>query len=171
MTKTQFWLSQGAVKAARRLRIVQIRAYEIHHIEQIINDYNDAEAKYNDIESMYYTTYVLNENARQFITELEKKIPTSVTVDSFSSTNDGVSMPCTSTSYDAIADFIMQLKTIDCVDNAYVATISKNEEEGDITYTFTVTVNYVPTMEDPATEETADTDTAETETTEADTAE
>lgn len=96
---------------------------------------------------MYYTTYQLNENARQFISELESKIPTSIVVSSFSSDNNGVSMPCVSTSYDAIADFIMQLKTIDCVDNAYVASISKKDTDGEITYEFTVTVNYVPMME------------------------
>lgn len=41
----------------------------------------------------------------------------------------------------------MQLKTIDCVDNAYVASISKKDTDGEITYEFTVTVNYVPMME------------------------
>ena len=45
--------------------------------------------------------------------------------------------------------FIMQLKTIDCVDNAYVASISKKDTDGEITYEFTVTVNYVPMMENP----------------------
>ena len=123
----------------------------VSDIEQIINDYNDAEAKYNDIESMYYTTYVLNENARQFISELEEKMPSEITISSFSTSDSGVTLPCTSTSYDAIADFIMQLKTIDCVDNAYVASISKSEDEsGQITYTFSVSVNYVPMMQDPA---------------------
>ena len=97
----------------------------IKDIEDIINKYDAATAQYIDIESMYYTTYQMNENARQFISELEAKIPSSIYIKSFSSTNDGVSMPCVSTSYDAIADFIMQLKTIDCVDNAYVANISK----------------------------------------------
>ena len=75
-------------------------------------------------------------------------------------------MPCVSTSYDAIADFIMQLKTIDCVDNAYVASIQKDNEEGQITYNFTVTVNYVPMMEDPAPETSQDT-TEAADTTEA----
>lgn len=78
-------------------------------------------------------------------------------------------MPCTSTSYDAIADFIMQLKTIDCVDNAYVASISKNELNGEVTYEFSVTVDYVPMMEDPAaaTDDAGDAETTEAETTEA----
>ncbi len=139
----------------------------VSDIEDIINQYNEAEAKYNDIESMYYSTYILNENARQFITELEKKMPSEITISSFSTSDSGVTLPCTSTSYDAIADFIMQLKTIDCVDNAYVASISKAvDEAGQETFTFSVSVEYVPMMEDPAaaTEDGADA-TTDTETT------
>lgn len=122
----------------------------VSDIEQIIDEYDAAQAKYTDMESMYYTTYQLNENAREFISELEAKIPTAVVVTGFTSDNNGVSMPCTSTSYDAIADFIMQLKTIDCVDNAYVASITKQDSDGEVTYEFSVTVNYVPMMQDPA---------------------
>ena len=122
----------------------------VSDIEQIIDEYDAAQAKYTDMESMYYTTYQLNENAREFISELEAKIPTAVVVTGFTSDNNGVSMPCTSTSYDAIADFIMQLKTIDCVDNAYVASIKKQDSDGEVTYEFSVTVNYVPMMQDPA---------------------
>lgn len=139
----------------------------VSDIEEIINQYNEAEAKYNDIESMYYSTYILNENARQFISELEKKMPSEITISSFSTSDSGVTLPCTSTSYDAIADFIMQLKTIDCVDNAYVASITKNvDEAGQETFTFSVSVEYVPMMEDPAaaTEDGADA-TTDTETT------
>ena len=145
----------------------------VSDIEDIINQYNEAEAKYNDIESMYYSTYILNENARQFITELEKKMPSEITISSFSTSDSGVTLPCTSTSYDAIADFIMQLKTIDCVDNAYVASISKSvDEAGQETFSFSVSVEYVPMMENPAaatddgTDATTDTEAVE-ETTEA----
>ena len=77
-----------------------------------------------------------------------------------------MTLPCTSTSYDAIADFIMQLKTIDCVDNAYVASISKSvDEAGQETFTFSVSVEYVPMMEDPAaaTDDAATTDTETTD--------
>ncbi len=139
----------------------------IKDIEDIINNYDIAVAQYTDIESMYYTTYQLNENARQFIAELEEKMPSSIYITGFNSTNNGVTMPCVSTSYDAIADFIMQLKTIDCVDNAYVASIAKDDAEGEITYEFSVTVNYVPMMEDPLltneTEEAGETTETETE--------
>jgi Tfp pilus assembly protein PilW len=63
----------------------------VSDIEQIIDEYDAAQAKYTDMESMYYTTYQLNENAREFISELEAKIPTAVVVTGFTSDNNGVS--------------------------------------------------------------------------------
>lgn len=141
----------------------------IADIEQIIADHDKAQAEYMDVIAMYNATYQLNENVRTFISELESKIPTTVVVTGFTSTNDGVNIPCVSADYDSIADFIMQLKTIECIDDAYVATISKGVDEatGQISYNFSVTAVYVNTnpnallgAEEEATEETTE-ETAE----------
>ncbi|MBR3600149.1 MAG: pilus assembly protein PilM, partial [Lachnospiraceae bacterium] len=114
-------------------------------IEQIIVDLEASRAQVLDVTTMVGTTYHLNENAREFITELENKIPTSVIVKGFTSSDAGVSIPAVSTSYDAIADFIMQLKTMDCISDAYVASISESYDENTDTYeySFTVTATYV----------------------------
>ncbi len=123
-------------------------------IEQIIADWEASNAKVNDALLMTASTYHLNENARTFISQLEEKIPTSVVITSFSSTDSGVVIPAVSTSYDAIADFIIQLKTMDCISDAYVSSISESEntDTGELTYNFTVTASYVM----PVTEETAE---------------
>ncbi len=142
----------------------------ISDIEQIIKDHDQAKAEYMDVVTMYNATYQLNENVRTFISELESKIPTTVVVTGFTSTNDGVNIPCVSADYDSIADFIMQLKTIECIDDAYVASIAKRFDEatGQESYEFSVTAIYVntnpkallatdeATAEEPATEETAE---------------
>lgn len=141
----------------------------ISDIERIITEHDQAKAEYMDVVAMYNATYQLNENVRTFISELESKIPTTVVVTGFTSTNDGVNLPCISADYDSIADFIMQLKTIDCIDDAYVAAISKRVDDitGDVSYDFTVTAVYVnknpkaliaadEAAEEPATEETAE---------------
>lgn len=114
-------------------------------IEQIIADRDAAKANYENALMMTATTYQLNENAREFIAQLEDKIPTTVTIESFRSTNDGVTIPAISTSYDAIADFIMQLKTIDVISDAYVDSIKEEEDDitGEVTYKFTVTASFV----------------------------
>ncbi len=118
----------------------------ISDIEQVVNEMNAAEARYVDVATMYNTTYSLNENVRVFISQLESKIPTNVVVSSFSSAADGITIPAVSTSWDGVADFIMQLKTIDCIDDAYVSSISKSVDDGgEVTYNFTATAVYVDT--------------------------
>lgn len=116
----------------------------IADIEQIIKEHDQAQAELIDITAMYMATYQLNENMREFITQLESKIPTTVIVSGFNSANEGVSIPCVSTDYDSIADFIVQLKTMECIEDAYVASIAKRVSEGTetVTYEFTVTCVY-----------------------------
>lgn len=142
----------------------------ISDIEQIIADHDQAKAEYMDVIAMYNATYQLNENVRTFISELESKIPTTVVVTGFTSTNDGVNIPCVSADYDSIADFIVQLKTIECIDDAYVASIAKRVDEstGQLSYEFTVTAIYVNTnpkafleTEEEATEAPEETSTEE----------
>ena len=110
----------------------------ISDIEQIIADHDQAKAEYMDVIAMYNATYQLNENVRTFISELESKIPTTVVVTGFTSTNEGVNIPCVSADYDSIAD---------CIDDAYVASIAKKVDEstGQLSYEFTVTAIYVNT--------------------------
>ena len=143
----------------------------ISDIERIIQEHDQAKAEYMDVVAMYNATYQLNENVRMFISELEAKIPTTVVVTGFTSTNDGVNIPCVSADYDSIADFIMQLKDIACIDDAYVASISKriDDSTGQESYEFTVTAIYVNTNpkallavdEEEAAEETSTEETAE----------
>ncbi len=126
-------------------------------IEQIIADWEASNARLQDAVLMTGSTYQLNENAREFISQLEEKIPTSVVIKSFSSSNSGVTIPAQSTSYEAIADFIMQLKTMDCISDAYVASISEAKNDaGEITYDFSVTAVYTVPAADEATEEVAE---------------
>lgn len=125
-------------------------------IEQIIADYDESAAVVNDAIAMNTATYDLNENASTFIAELESKIPADTIVGSFSSSTAGVSFPATSTSYDSIADFIIRLKEIECIDNVYVGSVSEGvDDNGTKTYSYSVTCVYVNTnvVEEAATPE------------------
>ncbi|MBQ9277764.1 MAG: pilus assembly protein PilM [Lachnospiraceae bacterium] len=118
----------------------------ISDIEQIVNEMNAAQMRYTDVATMYNTTYSLNENARTFISQLEAKIPTNVIISSFTSTAENIIIPAVSTSWDGVADFIIQLKSIDCISDAYVSSVTKTvSETGDVTFNFTATAVYVDT--------------------------
>lgn len=133
--------------AQERKEEVEADIARISDIEQIYNDYLAAQATYNDIATMYMSTYQLNENLRTLVSELEEKIPTGVHLTGFSASSGGVSLPCEASSYEAMADFIVQLKTIECIDDAYIGSYTKNidEQTGEIVFTFTATAVYVDT--------------------------
>ena len=87
----------------------------------------------------------------EFINNLEDKIPTNINLLSFSSDDSSISIPGVASSYDDIADFIMNLKTIKCIDDVYVSSISqelevgpgaKNVTDGTSTFNFTLTCVY-----------------------------
>ena len=71
-------------------------------------------------------------------------------VTDYSSNADGVTLAGTASSYDSIAKLIIQLKQIECIENAFVSSIdeAENQETGEIDYTFSLKCNYVSMVEE-----------------------
>ena len=121
----------------------------IADIDQIISDYDAVVAKYKDIKMMYDQTRTLNENFNMLFDDLEKNQPKEVSIQSFNSSDGGVNIGATAKSLDAIAKFIIQLKKIECIDNAFVPSYTENVDDAvNKTYTFTVTDNFVSMVQD-----------------------
>lgn len=121
----------------------------IADIDQIISDYDAVVAKYKDIKTMYDQTRTLNENFNMLFDDLEKNQPKDVSIQSFNSSDGGVNIGATAKSLDAIAKFIIQLKKIECIDNAFVPSYTEDvDDAGNKTYTFTVTANFVSMVQD-----------------------
>ena len=121
----------------------------IQYIDDIITQYDAANAKYDDIKIMYDTTRTLNENFNMFIDNLEGCIPKDVAVDQYSSNEGDVSISGTSTSYDAIAKFVIELKKLDCISDAFVSDVAEEESDiGENTFKFNVTCQFVSMVEE-----------------------
>ncbi len=119
---------------------------KISDIEQIIAEWETINASYTSAVAMEDSMYQLNENVRNFIQALEEIMPSDVKLTgAVASNNSGVSFACTSTSYDSAADFIVQLKALPYLTNVSVPSIAKSEDgtTGEMTYTFTVSANYI----------------------------
>lgn len=148
-------LEKKAFEATKAYLLQQISEKE--YIEQIIAEHDAAVAKADDIESMTRGTYALNEQCLEVIGSLEDKTPKNVTVLSFTADEYQISFPCEATEYDEIADFIVNLKTISTIEDAYVSSISSADDEtGNRTFSFTVTCNYTDPYAAEAVEETED---------------
>lgn len=151
---------------------VQRQVEAISDIEEIISEYETARGTYNDLMTMYASTYQLNENVRMCIDELENKIPSGVYITGFSSTNSGFSVPAVAASYEDMAEFMIQLKEIPCIQDAYIGGYSKSVDEntGEMTFTFSVTAKYVdnnPYVLDEGIEGDADAEASDAETSDA----
>jgi type IV pilus assembly protein PilM len=116
----------------------------IADIEAIKHAYEKQMAETADILSMSRSTYVLNEQARQLIDDLEKICPKDIILGSFTANSGGISFPITSASYDSIAQFIMGLKELDEIENVYISSLTQAKDEGsdEAIFTSAVTCNY-----------------------------
>lgn len=119
------------------------RISEESSIEDIYNAYNTAKSQYDNYQNMYQYTNTPNEGLKNFIEEMEEKMPSDITVESFSSTGSQVSFSMRVTSKSAAANTIMQLRTFDSL--ATVTTTGIDEAEDG-----TVSMSVACTYADPA---------------------
>ena len=131
-------------KAQSQLDQVNRDIEAIKDIEQIVQAHDAAESTYMDAQNMYSYTENLNENVGTLITELEDKMPKSISLNSFTSSASGVSFSGNAKTYEDIAAFAINLKDIECIDNTFIQTVTENTEVegGTPTYDFTVSCIY-----------------------------
>lgn len=119
------------------------RISEESSIEEIYSAYTNAKAQYDNYQNMYQYTNTPNEGLKNFIEELEEKMPSDITVENFSSTGTQVSFSMRVGSKSAAANTIMQLRTFESL--ATVTTTGIDEAEDG-----TVSLSVLCTYSDPA---------------------
>lgn len=137
-------LVQKALATAEKAR-VEADIAAIQDIQQIYNDYLTSQATYNDMLTLYDSTKISNEYMMEFWNKLEEIIPTNVNVTSITSSSSSVTLGMKSTDYDSIAKLVIELRDIDCIQDAFIANITeaKDDATGGIVYVYNVTCNYV----------------------------
>lgn len=147
--------------AEREKQDLENQIASIQDIENVITEYEQTQSKLADMQALYDSTVTPNEQLLDFILALEDKMPSDLTLDALSCDPDSISFTCKAPDYDSLVKFIMQAKTISCVENIYTSSISKEEDEesGKISYTAQFTCNYVQSQ--TATDDVADTTQAQ----------
>lgn len=115
------------------------RIAEEQSIEDVYAAYNNAKSQYDNFQSMYAYTNTPNEGLEAFIQEMEEKMPSSITVETFSSTGSQVSFSMRVASKSEAANTLIQLRTFDSLSS--VTTMGIDEGE-DGTVTMSVTCTY-----------------------------
>lgn len=117
----------------------------IQDIEQIYNDYLNSVAEYGDMLTLYDSTKISNEYMMEFWNTLEESVPKNVNVLDITSASGGISIAMESADYDSIARLCIDLREVDCIENAFISSVTEatDEETGVVVYRYTVTCNYI----------------------------
>ena len=122
----------------RDMEQIQQRIDEESSIEEIYQTYNQAKAQYENFQYMYQYTNTPNEGLVAFIEEMEEKMPSHMTVESFSSTGTEVSFALRVTNKSEAANTLMQLRTFESLSDVTTTGLDQ-EEEGALKMTVTCT--------------------------------
>lgn len=119
---------------------------ELSPIREVYAQRDAAYKKYQHVLYMYDQTSNRNYQLNMLITELENRLPASMTVSSLTSDENYVTMNITTDSKISIAEMIMQLKQISSITDVNVASLIEDEDEGsgNKLVTFAVTCVYKP---------------------------
>lgn len=104
------------------------RIAEESSIEAVYNAYNNVKLQYENYQNMYQYTNTPNEGLRNFIEEMEEKMPSDITVESFSSTGTQVSFSMRVTSKAAAANTLIQLRTFESLATVVTTGIDETED-------------------------------------------
>lgn len=104
------------------------RITEESSIEDIYNAYNTAKGQFENYQNMYQYTNTPNEGLKNFIEEMEEKMPSDITVESFSSSGTQVSFSMRVTSKSAAANTLMQLRTFESLATVTTTGIDESED-------------------------------------------
>ena len=107
--------------------------------ETIYNEYKSMKEKYSQYEQMYNFTNTPNESLVALLQELEQKMPSTLVIDSFSSTGTGVSFAVEVANKKEAANTLMQLRKFESLNS--VATTGTSEDDSGIV-TMSVSANY-----------------------------
>lgn len=121
---------------------------QIKDIDNIVAEYDAAQAKYVDMYNMYRMTENLNENAITFIGELEKCTPKNIAISSFSSNESSIAILGIADNYHDVAKFVQELREISCISDAFITSIveERERESGTIRYSFNLECVFVETQ-------------------------
>ena len=122
------------------------RVTEESSIEDIYNTYTAAKGQYENYQNMYDYTNTPNDELKAFLEEMEEKMPSDITIETFSSSGTEVSFSMRVSSKSEAADTLIQLRTFDSLATVTTTGIEQ-AEDGSVTMTVTCTYADPATMD------------------------
>ena len=121
------------IKFALKKADVDFKKQQISNLqiaEDIANKYEETLNAYNTVKSFTDTTHTNNVVLLQFMNDLEMILPTGTTINGLNANDGIVSFTVSSTSKEAVANFIIEMKKLDYVSSFNIPSISVKQIDG-----------------------------------------
>ena len=121
------------IKFALKKADVDFKKQQISNLqiaEDIANKYEETLNAYNTVKSFTDTTHTNNVVLLQFMNDLERILPTGTTINGLNANDGIVSFTVSSTSKEAVANFIIEMKKLDYVSSFNIPSISVKQIDG-----------------------------------------
>lgn len=142
-----FYLARD--KASNENIVLKNHINELAYVEEVINENLSAKADSDWVNKALALTKSENNNLRNFIEELEVKMPSDIRVLSLNSSRESVSLNISVDSKEAVVEAIKQLRGIESVMVGSISTISEStNESGRTTVSFSVELVYTGYVEE-----------------------
>lgn len=117
---------------------------ELDYINQVYKENKEAEQKYNEFYTLDSGTSNSNQQLNELLNQLQTNLPKEMSVSFLSSNAEGISMTIETKTKISVAKMLVMLEeNLTTLTDIVVPAVSQSGEE-EITYTFTVTAQYVP---------------------------
>lgn len=121
----------------------QISVNQIKSIENVVNDYYQAKDLASDASAFKKLTYNNDDSLSEFVLNLEKKIPSDVTVKSMNVKSGEVTFSCVASSKSSVGLMIQQLKSVNNVQEVLVGSVSEvKDDAGIVSVSFSMTCSF-----------------------------
>lgn len=119
---------------------------KLEYINAVYQENEAAKKTYNEVAALDGATEHDNRTLNELLGQLEKNLPREMAVSNFTSSSEGVSMTIETKTKISVAQMIMALEEhLPSLTNIVVPAVTQNDDEGNISYSFTVTAQYVVT--------------------------
>lgn len=122
----------------------QVSVNQIKSIENVVSEYYQAKDLAADALTFQKLTLNNDDQLGQFVINLEKNLPSDVTVKSMNVKDGEVTMSCVGSSKSTVGLIIQKLQSIENVSEVLVGSVSEvKDDNGDISVTFSLTCRFV----------------------------
>lgn len=125
----------------------------LEYINQVYTENEEANNKYTEVSALDTATYSNNEQLNVLLDDLEKNLPQEMSVSYLSSNEDGISMTIETKTKISVAYMLITLENnLTSLTDIVVPAVSYSDDDGNVTYSFTVTASYAEIAEEDGTQ-------------------